>query len=311
MWGAALVVFAATTWAVGRAFTMALNANGLMNVPFLVLPGFGNSKVDYLPSATETARDSLIQSMQQHGLQHVDVVELNRLDWLRITTSAARSCFWTGECRPSELFMFYMKKVHNKVMELRRTTGKPVVLVGHSAGGWLARALCADGRWLIPDNNGRRHFAADLVCGLVTLGTPHYPPSEPFRDPSRGALTHVHNNYPGAFLKHRSKMFYLSVAGTAVSGTYDPFASSLERFVTSSYISVTGSDGEVPGDGIVPVSHALLTGAHHLVLNNTWHGPILPNCTWYGTRTAVDKWLPTALQLSQHSLRKRFDRVLR
>lgn len=31
----------------------------------------------------------------------------------------------------------------------------------------------------------------------MTLGTPHLPPEPPGVDMTRGALTHVHENYPG------------------------------------------------------------------------------------------------------------------
>ena len=50
-----------------------------------------------------------------------------------------------------------------------------VIYVGHSAGGWLARAALGDGT---PESSLARLNAAEDVCGLVTLGTPHLPPPE-------------------------------------------------------------------------------------------------------------------------------------
>jgi pimeloyl-ACP methyl ester carboxylesterase len=54
-----------------------------------------------------------------------------------------------------------------------------VVLVGHSAGGWLARAVLADGTWMAGNSAETSSTdSSDLVCGLVTLGAPHFPPRE-------------------------------------------------------------------------------------------------------------------------------------
>lgn len=78
-------------------------------------------------------------------------------------------------------------------------------------GGWLARAALGDGQWA----GSAATEASELVQGCVTLGTPHLPPAPPGMDMTRGALTHVHENYPGAFLKGRG-VSYTTVAGAAV-----------------------------------------------------------------------------------------------
>lgn len=77
-------------------------------------------------------------------------------------------------------------------------------LVGHSAGGWLGRAFLADPKYMdsssraTGQDDGLPHNAA--VASLVTLGTPHAPPppGSKARDMTGGALTWVHNTYPGA-----------------------------------------------------------------------------------------------------------------
>jgi triacylglycerol esterase/lipase EstA (alpha/beta hydrolase family) len=51
------------------------------------------------------------------------------------------------------------------------TICKQVVLCGHSAGGWLGRAAMNDGVW----DAAAGIASQDVVAGLVTLGSPHFP----------------------------------------------------------------------------------------------------------------------------------------
>ena len=45
---------------------------------------------------------------------------------------------------------------------MARADGDKALLIGHSAGGWLARAVLLDEAW-----------GKEFVRGLVTLGAPH------------------------------------------------------------------------------------------------------------------------------------------
>lgn len=66
-----------------------------------------------------------------------------------------------------------------------------VHLIGHSAGGWLARAFLAD---LL----GPGSTASSPIATLVTLGTPHVPPCHSSaRDMTGGALRWVNQHWPG------------------------------------------------------------------------------------------------------------------
>lgn len=253
--------------------------------------------------------ESLVSAIASQGVRNVEVLDLKRTDWLKLSACAGRLCFWEGACKPHQMFQFYLDKIHDKVMEMKIRTGKPAVLIGHSAGGWLARAMMSDGRWRsINPLTGNRPLSSDMVCGLVTLGTPHQPPSEPYSDPSRGALSHVHEYYPGAYLRDRGKIFYLSVAGNSVRGSLNYDATPIQRFAANSYLSVTGDlliNGEEPGDGIVPVRFAHLQGAYQITLPDVWHGMYKTNDLWYGSTSIVEKWLPPALQVLQHTILKR------
>jgi triacylglycerol esterase/lipase EstA (alpha/beta hydrolase family) len=73
------------------------------------------------------------------------------------------------------------------IREARRASTAPLLVVGHSMGGIIARLAMApaplDGRWA--------GVADDVGC-LVTLGTPHYfSPSVPWRHAGQRAAEHL------------------------------------------------------------------------------------------------------------------------
>lgn len=153
-----------------------------------------------------------------------------------------------------------------------------------TTGGWLARAALRDGAW----EGAAAAEARELVQGCVTLGTPHLPPAPPGVDMTRGALTHVHENYPGAFLKGQG-IAYTTVAGVAVEGQADAEQRSLPRFAYGSYRQVCGR-GDVVGDGVVPLESSHLEGATQVTLQGVFHSINAPTA-WYGSEAVVDKWL--------------------
>lgn len=277
-----------------RSFsTESIKRAELSQTPLVILPGFANSHTDY--HSDRIKDNSLVHSLKAKGMRNVEVTKIHRSDWLKLLASVRNPRFWKSQCSPYELFGFYLDAVHDQVVDAYRKTGKPAILIGHSAGGWLARSILADGRWR---GRGRSFDTSDLVAGLVTLGTPHYPPHFDHPDPSRGALTFVHENFPGAYLR-KDGIFYVSVAGNAVRGNPQGSTASIGRLAAHSYLKVTGNfinNGDELGDGLVPVSHAHLDGAKQITLDNVCHGTIsTPKLPWYGNSAVVDQWLPSAL----------------
>jgi hypothetical protein len=107
---------------------------------------------------------------------------------------------------------------HHTMLTMLHLPARQVDLVGHSAGGWLGRAFLADPKYMdsssraTGQDDGLPHNAA--VASLVTLGTPHAPPppGSKARDMTGGALTWVHNTYPGGLGR-------CWCSGAAVAGT--------------------------------------------------------------------------------------------
>lgn len=106
---------------------------------------------------------------------------------------------------------------------------------------------------------------------------------------TRGALSYVHSMYPGAFLK--SKIFYITVAGTAVTANIK--GTKMEAFAQDSYTQVSGLTNSMQvGDGVVPLSNAHLTDAYQLTLPDVYHSINAPLNCWYGGDGIVDYWIP-------------------
>lgn len=265
--------------------------SSVYDYPFVILPGFGNNQQDYLNPLGMGSEKSIKSSLQSRGIKNVEVVEIERTDWLKIALGLGSLEFWQSKCTPNKLFEFYFDAVDKTVRNAVDKYGKPVVLVGHSAGGWLVRGLIADGNWKSQETKR----TSELVVGLVTLGTPHLPPAVDAPDMTRGAVRYVDENFPGAFL---SDLFYVSVCGTAVFGNSSAEKGTPQYFAADSYSQVTGSKnkGEEIGDGVVPLSSAHLNGAQQITLDGVWHSIQAPKNYWYGGDGVIDKWLPQTLQ---------------
>ncbi len=150
---------------------------------------------------------------------------------------------------------------------------KKVVLIGHSAGGLACRVYLGGD----PPYGGRRYSGHRRVSALITLGTPHTT-----EEKGPAPITLVNDLFPGALHKDGG-IRYLSVAGDAMDGASSPkIRRRYERLV---------EDGQTAGDGVVPVSAALLPGSDTEVIDGAHHNRRLG--LWYGSdRETVELWWP-------------------
>jgi hypothetical protein len=174
--------------------------------------------------------------------------------------------------------------------------GAPLLVVGHSAGGIVARLLTAPEPFA-----GRRFGAASRIGAIVTLGTPHRVSSGEGigRRINEVASSIANGLVPGSFFA--PEIGYVSVASRAVPG--DPGGTGRERVAHLLYRSVIGR-AAVPGtegDGLVPVVATALAGARPIVLDHSLHGPGAGG-PWYGTDDEVDVWWPVALEAWREAL---------
>ena len=155
---------------------------------------------------------------------------------------------------------------------------KAINLVGHSAGGWISRIYIGETPYDIHPSDRYRTYprpARSHVKTLITLGTPHVSQERW----TRKNIDFVNRAYPGAYY---TDIEYVCVAGKSVKGKRGDW------FAFKSY-QLTGGNGAVWGDGIVPVTAAHLAGAENLTVEAVFHSP-RPNRLWYGSEPIVEKW---------------------
>eukprot|EP00667_Euglena_gracilis_P009037 EG_transcript_9178 len=249
------------------------------SLPIVILPGLGNCTEDY---------DSLKAALLRRGAPRVEVLPVTRPDWLRNAAGLADPAYWKGELEPRPVLDWYLDRI-DAVLEAVK---EDVTLIGHSAGGWLARVYL--GPALDHPNQQR-------VKRLVTLGTPHLPaaPESGAPDQTRGLLNYITREYPGAF---HPEIEYVSVAGKHRKGAFfwedpaqDPDCNGtrFEKFIVGAgYWTVCGTL-EVWGDSIVPVQSAVLPASKAIVLQGVYHSPLGDEARareWYGSEDNIDKW---------------------
>ncbi|BAC88927.1 esterase/lipase family protein [Gloeobacter violaceus] len=223
------------------------------NLPTIILPGYFGSAGEY----AQLARD-----IEKAGFP-ASVVPIQWYGWLP-----------TLGDRPMTPVLKLLKESIDRALE-RHAAGR-VNLVGHSAGGWIARLLLGDKEY------GRRTWNyRDRVASLITLGTPHLS-KEKYTVKNMGF---VNSTYPGAF--YGDAVRYVCVAGKAVYGERGSF---WQNFTYQSY-ELTIGRGDCWGDGITPVEAAHLEGATNLTLEGVFHSP-RGGRYWYGSAEPLRAWMP-------------------
>jgi pimeloyl-ACP methyl ester carboxylesterase len=228
-----------------------------MPLPTVILPGYLAPARDYF---------ALEQILIAQGFPTV-TVPLTRQNWW-ITLGG----------RPVTPILEILDKTICSV--LSETQSDQVNLIGHSAGGWIARIYLGEKSY-----HDRTWSGHPLVKTLVTLGTPHTSQERW----SRRNIDFVARSYPGAFFP---EIEYICVAGKAVYGK--PSWRLGQWFTYQSY-QLTCGQGDCWGDGVIPIESAHLVGAKNLILENVQHSPRPLQSTgqhqWYGSPKVVSQWI--------------------
>lgn len=160
--------------------------------------------------------------------------------------------------------------------------GGKVTLVGHSAGGWIARIYLSRSA----EYCGRVWGGAERVDKLVCLGTPQR---------SNEAVTKTNMMFVNEQCAGCAEddVEYVCVAGTGL--TFEGPGGGNWRFWEKGWLArvsyhITDVDGgALVGDGIVPTTAAYLDGAQNVELEGIWHSPASPG-PWYGDERAIAYW---------------------
>ncbi|KAJ0078883.1 hypothetical protein Patl1_23611 [Pistacia atlantica] len=160
--------------------------------PAVILPGLGNNSGDY---------QKLAMTLNEYGVSTV-VANVSRFDWFRNAAGLADPNYWRGTLRPRPVLDWYFKRIDEAIQKAKPLAqGGTLSLIGHSAGGWLARVYMEE-------------FGFSDISLLLTLGTPHLPPPKGLPgviDQTRGLLNYVEENCSKAVYTPQLK--YVCIAG--------------------------------------------------------------------------------------------------
>ncbi|NNJ10898.1 alpha/beta fold hydrolase [Chloroflexales bacterium ZM16-3] len=222
--------------------------------PILIVGGFASSAGQYEP---------LRAALAEVSGRPVRIAPISRLDWLGVVASDSYGALLGILDRAARA-------------ALAAHPAQRVTLVGHSAGGVLARIYLGDhpyGPRRLCYNGHRR------VDALVTLGTPHTAVGEG-RQGGLNQIAYVQRTYPGAYWP---SLRYVSVIGRSILGAAD--GPPPERGAWQSY-RLLGAEGAQWGDGVVPLENGLLEGSHQVVISGVCHDD-RPGRAWYGSSPAI------------------------
>lgn len=305
------------------------SATTARKIPIVICPGFGNDSIDYDRPLNQPPSKGLRTILSNQGLDinSIYTIPIQRREWIKVGLGLFDiPNFYLNKARPDGLgYGWYLRKLKECVkVAYEESGGQKVLLIGHSAGGWLARAAMGDGVWCYDEvdnkNDNEIMKTSDLISGLVTLGAIHRVPEDEKSCVTRGALKFVQENYPGAHLKDDG-IKYISVGGNAIVGCEDVDGDnnrdtmmdtsdvdriysvrgegSASKVAFTSYKAVCGN-GNVVGDGVVPLQWSLLEGSRQIELDGILHsineaGTTIPTDRWYGSENAIKRWLPIVL----------------
>ncbi len=232
-----------------------------MPLPTVILPGYLAGATDY---------QALQYALQEQGYPTL-IVPLRWQDWL--PTVGGRSV--------APILRQLDDTVHQAMQQFGASS---INLIGHSAGGWVARIYLGTKPYAIHavDDAQTVWSAHTYVTTLVTLGTPH-------ASQERWTLKNlnfVNHTYPGAF---HADVHYVCVAGRAVYG--QRWGSGWAGWLAYSSYQLTGGTGTTWGDGITPIAAAHLDGADNLTIEGARHSP--RSGLWYGSPSCITQWSHT------------------
>jgi len=311
-----------------RAFIAASSLVTTVNAftaPVVICPGFGNDSKDYDTPLNQAKEVGLKSVLARRGFEpeNIYTVPLKRSDWVRVAGGLLDiPAFYTNNAKPTGRgYGWYIDRLKQSVDQAyEESGGEKVILMAHSAGGWLARAAMSDGVWSI-DSEGETIRTSDKIQCLVTLGAIHKIPEDESKCVTRGCLKYTDAEFPGAFLSEEG-VKYVTVGGTAVIGDKrkddelliesskslkdadDLYAKrgegSAARVAFTSYEAVAGK-GDIIGDGVVPFEWTQLEGARNIELSGVVHsineaGTTIATDRWYGSENVIDRWLPIVLE---------------
>lgn len=222
------------------------------------------------------------------GAARVDIAPVSAVDWARAGLHG---------------FSALQRTVARAIAATHATGGgRPILVVGHSGGGLLARLAMCEAPY-----RGHIGGAAGMVGCLVTLGSPHDLHLAPLQRSHEGTRLAAFLAAHAAAVPHAHATAYVTVASDAVAprptGAPPARRGPVARLQRAFFLRITGPTLAPGGDGIVSLALAHLPGARQLTLHDVTHGVI--GSPWYGDAAVIDRWWPVALAAWREALAQR------
>ena len=196
--------------------------------------------------------------------KRVYVVNTSFLDWASTLTELG--------------WLLVLNKLDATVKEaFADCANQKLALIGHSQGGILGRLYLSHHPVM-----GKRFGGQAYIEHLITLGSPHQNQGGIQRGGNMARW--VQKRVPDSAFAPQVR--YTSVAGRYIHGQQSGKPS--ERFAFKVYQDIC-KNGDVWGDGIVPVSSALLPGSEQITLDGVSHHSIIGR-PWYGSEALIQQW---------------------
>lgn len=173
------------------------------------------------------------------------------------------------------------------IRRARRESPEPLLVIGHSAGGIVARLAMAPAAI----GSTAPSVAGDIGC-LVTLGTPHTLQPRRWQHPGVRATEALARLSPGSAFAPATA--YVTVGSTLVPAGAAAPTNPARRGVNVVMGGLVGSTPGHRGDGIVDDGACRLADARHVALPDVLHGTF--GGPWYGDAHVIDRWWPVALE---------------
>jgi PGAP1-like protein len=204
------------------------------------------------------------------------VANLPRTEWIKVAQQLPTKEFFQAQLPVEPTLRWYFDALEQGLADIVATEHTnhediSICLIGHSIGGWVARAYLGG---FSLSASAIHEYAKRRISSFITLGTPHISPSTALVDQTRGLLAAIDASVactPQALIENTSRgrprpLEITCVCSEAVRGNF--FTTNVEELVAaSSYLPLTGRGNGVVGDGIVPLELAFLEApAKRLVL---------------------------------------------
>jgi len=236
-----------------------MSENGMNDIepnPVVIIPG-----VLFWDGLYDGMKQELSRTIPS---ERIAVVPVSLLDWVGFPP------------RPELSTNRVMAALDRTIADMQqRFPDKPVRIVAHSGGGTVALVYLLEKEF-----QGDVYHRRKSVSTLLTLGTPFV---------TKEYYAKMKTDF---IMKHLSDDFFhdcrvVSVVSDAYQGALDKGL--IEKVCYHFYMNVVG-EGNLAGDGIVPVTSCFLEGAENVTISGIEHLPT-PHAKWYGTKEGVEQWV--------------------